>query len=515
MLLAQPDMISRIDKYASEKLGIPARELMLRAARAVEAAIRDNLPTGSRIAVFAGKGNNGGDGYAAAYLLMQDYHVAVYDVFSSGQRTEEGRFYLDSYLAAGGTVTPLNLDSDTLDFIRSADCLIDAVFATGFIGEYPDITVRLAELFTSCVSALKLAIDVPLGVNASTGSVDLRAAYPANLTVALGFIKPGLISYPAKQYVGKLIYDNIGLHNEAVMNEFCFNDYAIDYDLASSLIPRRCDNSNKGTFGKLLMVTGSSSFPGAARLSLEAALRSGVGLTTYLGEKELCDSLAVSFPEAIYKQCSISDITDDDTEAILTLAAKHSCILVGSGSSPSGGLYRLIKRLLSTDGAPLVLDADAINVLAGNGEEGRALLKASQRRIVLTPHPLELSRISGISVDAIQSDRISVAKRFANEYGCILVLKGAATVVTDGTKTYINTSGSSALAKAGSGDVLAGMLASVIASGTEPLSAAALSVYFHGLAADVLAAELSEFGVTPSDLPREIARQLQKAISTR
>ena len=194
MLLAQPDMISRIDKYASEKLGIPTRELMLRAARAVETAIRDNLPTGSRIAVFAGKGNNGGDGYAAAYLLMQDYHVAVYDVFSSGQRTEEGRIYLDSYLAAGGTVTPLNLDSDTLDFIRSADCLIDAVFGTGFIGEYPDITVRLAELFTLCVSALKLAIDVPLGVNASSGSVDSRAAYPADITVALGFIKPGLIS---------------------------------------------------------------------------------------------------------------------------------------------------------------------------------------------------------------------------------------------------------------------------------------------------------------------------------
>ena len=515
MILAQPDMISNIDKYASEQLGIPTRELMLRAARAVANVVRENLTPGSRIAVFAGKGNNGGDGYAAAYLLMHDYRVVVYDVFSAGQRTDEGRYYLDSYIAAGGTVTPLNLDSDTVDSIRSADCLIDAIFGTGFIGEYPDVAVRLAELFTLATDVLKLAIDVPLGVNATSGSVDLRAVYPADLTVALGFIKPGLISYPAKKYVGKLIYDNIGLQNEAVINEFCFNDYAIDYDFASSLMPHRSDNSNKGSFGKLLMVTGSSSFPGAARLSLEAALRSGVGLTTYLGEKEMCDTLAVSFPEAIYKPSSISDMDDEHADSVLTLAARHSCILVGSGSSPSGGLYRLIKRLLSTDGAPLVLDADAINVLAEKGDEGRELLRLAQRRVVLTPHPLELSRISGILVDEIQSDRISAAKRFANEYGSILVLKGAATVVTDGTKTYINTSGSSALAKAGSGDVLAGMLASVIASGTEPLSAAALSVYFHGLAADVLAAELSEFGVTPSDLPREIARQLQKAISTR
>ena len=293
------------------------------------------------------------------------------------------------------------------------------------------------------------------------------------------------------------------------------NDYAIDHSLASSLIPKRPDNSNKGTFGKLLLVTGSSDYPGAARLSLEAALRSGVGLTTYLGEGEVCDSLIISFPEVIYKPCSISDMDDEHADSVLTLAAKHSCVLLGSGSSVSSGLYTLLKKLLTTDGVPLVLDADASNVLAAKGEEGRALLRESYRTVILTPHPLELSRISGIAVDEIQSDRISVAKRFAAEYGCILVLKGAATVVTDGTKTYINTSGSSALAKAGSGDVLAGMLASVIASGTDPLSAAALSVYFHGLAADVLAAELSEFGVTPSDLPREIARQLQKALASK
>ena len=515
MLLAQPDMISSIDKYASEKLGIPTSELMLRAARAVAKAVRDNLKGGSRIAVFAGKGNNGGDGYAAAYLLMNDYQVVVYDVFSAGQRTEEGRFYLDAFLSAGGTVIPLTFNADTLDFIRRADCLIDAVFGTGFIGEYPDVAVRLAEIFTIATDVLKLAIDVPLGVNASSGSVDLSATYSADITVALGFIKPGLISYPAKKYVGKLIYDNIGLHNEAVMNEFHFNDYAIDHSLASSLIPERPDNSNKGTFGKLLLVTGSSDYPGAARLSLAAALRSGVGLTTYLGEKELCDTLAVSFPEVIYKPCSISDMDDEHADFVLTLAAKHSCVLLGSGSSVSSGLYTLLKKLLTTDGAPLVLDADAINVLAARGEESRALLRESYRTVILTPHPLELSRISGIAVDEIQSDRISVAKRFAAEYGCILVLKGAATVVTDGTKTYINTSGSSALAKAGSGDVLAGMLASVIASGTDPLSAAALSVYFHGLAADVLAAELSEFGVTSSDLPREIARQLQKVIASK
>ena len=509
MLLAQPDMIRKIDAFATDTFGIPTSELMLRAGRAVADAVRGNIPTGSKVIIFAGKGNNGGDGYAAAYLLETDYRVTVFDVFDAGQSTDEGRYYLDAFLSSGGSVRPLDLTADTLGFIRDADCLIDAVFGTGFKGEYPECAVRLAEIFATHSTAFKIAVDVPLGVNAADGCVDICAAYPADLTVALGFVKPGLVSYPAKKYVGKLIYDNIGLHNSAIMNEFKFKDQTIDRELAVSLLPKREDNSNKGSFGKLLIVTGSMSFPGAARLSLEAALRSGVGLCTYLGENELCDSLSTAFPEAIYRPCSVATATPDDLDHITDLAARHTAILVGSGSSRSEGLYRLVERLLTTDGAPIVLDADAINTLADH-KDGRALIRASRRKIILTPHPLEFSRLSGIPVDTVQANRLTVAKQLASSLGCIVVLKGAATVVTDGEFAFINTSGSSALAKAGSGDVLAGMLASVTASGVDPLSASALSVYFHGLAADVLADELSEFGVTPSDLPREIARQIRR-----
>ena len=187
-------------------------------------------------------------------------------------------------------------------------------------------------------------------------------------------------------------------------------------------------------------------------------------------------------------------------------------MLIGSGSSKSEGLRLVIEHLLATEGSPVVMDADAINVLADDPQRGRELIRAAKCKVVLTPHPLEFSRISGIPTDEIQENRLSFAKRFASDHNCILVLKGAATIVTDGRQTYINSSGSSALAKAGSGDVLAGMLASVIASGVDPISAAALSVYFHGLAADNLALRLSPLGVTPSDLPREIALQIAKAI---
>ena len=511
MLLVHPSLIAKIDKYASEAIGIPMRELMRRAGSAVADAVRSYIPKGASVAVFAGKGNNGGDGYAAASMLLNEYSVTVYDVFSGGQRSDEGRYFLDKYLSSGGVVRRLDFDSEIGNQTDGAHCFIDAVFGTGFLGEMPREAIKIAKLFASRNDVVKIAIDTPLGVNSADGSVNHGATYRADATVVLGFIKTGLVSYPAKEYVGKLIYDNIGLQNDGILSNFDFSDYYIDYDLAASIIPKRSDNSSKGTFGKLLMICGSESFGGAAHLCLEAALRGGVGYVTYLGAESLCNTLISKFPEAIYKHLSIPDISDKELDTVAQTSARQTAILVGSGSSKSSGLYRLVERLLKTDGSPLVLDADAINVLAEKSAEGRELIRTSPRTVILTPHPLELSRLSGISTDDIQANRITVAKDFAKENNCILVLKGAATVVTDGEITYINSSGSSALAKAGSGDVLAGFLASVVASGVSPLEASALAVYFHGLAADILAKDLSELGVTPSDLPKEICRQLARA----
>jgi NAD(P)H-hydrate epimerase len=512
MILAKPQMISEIDKYASEKLGIPTRELMRRAGEAVADAVTSSIAKGSKVRIFAGKGNNGGDGYAAALLLKDGYDVIVYDVFGSGQRSAEGKYFLDSFSSFGGVIKELFFDADTLRDISLSDCIVDAVFGTGFTGEYPEKAIRLAEIFNSLVDAYKVAIDVPLGVNALDGSVSDGAIYHADTTVALGFVKPGLVSYPAKKYVGKLIYDNINLQNNDIIANFKFDHFHIDYELATSLIPQREENSNKGVFGKLLMITGSFEFSGAAHLSLESALRSGVGLVTYLGEKELIPTLSSKFPEAIYKPFSVKSADESVLESVIGLAEKHTAILLGSGSSKSDGLFKLAERFLKSAGAPIVLDADAINVLSEDPERGRELIRNSVRKVILTPHPLEFSRISGVPTDEVQRNRLHYAKSFARENNCILVLKGAATIVTDGFDTYINSSGSSALAKAGSGDVLAGMLASVIASGVDPIHSAALSVYFHGLAADALADEFTELGVTPSDLPREIAKQMAKAL---
>lgn len=513
MILIEPSVISKIDSFACDRLGISAHTLMLRAAQAIEGAVRSYVPKDGSVCILAGKGNNGGDGYAAAILLMKDYDVTVYDVFSSGQRSDEGRYYLDSYISLGGVVRQLDLDSDATEDISSSDCIIDAVFGTGFVGELPENAKKLANILDKLSDKVIIAVDVPLGVNASSAEVDKEASYHATATVALGFVKPGLVSYPAKEYVGKLIYDNIDLHCDAVLSEFKSDTYYIDYELACSFIPSRSANSNKGTFGKLLMITGSSEFVGAGHLSLETALRAGVGYVTYVGERPMCDSLVQKLPEAIYKPRDVANIDTNLLEEILGLSKKSTAILIGSGCPVSEGLRLLVERLLCEEGSPIILDAGALSVLEHTPDHTVPAIKNSRRKVIITPHPLELSRLSGIPVEDICNHRLSVARSFAARNNCILVLKGAGTIVTDGKITFINSSGSSALAKAGSGDVLAGFLSSVIAAGVDPINAAALAVYFHGRAGDELARDLSEFGVIPSDLPVMIAKQLALAIN--
>ena len=509
MILVHPSMIPEIDKYASETLGISTAILMQRAGSAVACAVRSYAPKGSSVAIFAGKGNNGGDGYAAAVELFDEYKVTVYDVFSAGQRTDEGKHFMKAYYDLGGTVVPLTLDEKEVEHISSSDCLVDAVFGTGYSGDLPEIARRLIELFTTLQGAVKIAVDVPLGVNSELGTLTTDNPYYATATVALGFVKTGLVSYPAKKYVGRLIIDNLGLQNERVLSYFAFDSYYTDSDIATQNLPIRASDSHKGSYGKLLAVTGSSTYPGAAHLSLEAALRSGVGYVTYLGEKAMCDSLVSKLPEAIYRPIAPNDLTSDE---LAEIALRHTAVLIGSGigTEHSDTLYAHLETLLLTEGAPLVLDADAINILANRREHSLELIRASVRKVVLTPHPLEFARLSGIPTSEVQSNRLRVARRFAKDNGCVLVLKGAGTVITDGNETYINSTGSSALAKAGSGDVLAGCLAAFVASGVSPLRASALAAYLHGLAADSLSEELSDFGVIPSDLPREIARQIRK-----
>ncbi len=510
MKLALSKAISEIDRYCIEKLGIPMAELMRRSGHAVTEVLRANVPSGTSVVVLAGKGNNGADGYAAACELMCDYDVTVIDIFGIGQKSDAGKQFALNFENRGGKILTYAPTDELSSVIKNSDAVIDAVFGTGFHGEMPEEVRPLAITVRETVEAFKLAVDVPLGINADDGSVS-DFAITVDATVELSFIKAGIVSYPARSYVGKVIYDSIGLPVCELEKIFEFNHHLINSDWAEAMLPRRAENSNKGTFGKLLLITGSEKYRGAAHLSSDAALRGGVGLVTFCGTDKLCGELAGKYPEIIYAPLDICAPTAEIIDEVVSLSQRHTATLVGSGSANTNALLSLVLRLLSSKGGPLILDADAINALAGIGYEGIRAIREAKRAVILTPHPLEFSRLSGNDVATVQQNRLELARRFALENKCILVLKGAGTVSTDGETSYINTTGSSALAKAGSGDVLAGLIGALAAQDSLSLmDAAALAVYYHALAGDRLAAELSSYGVTPSDLPREIARCLSE-----
>lgn len=261
-------------------------------------------------------------------------------------------------------------------------------------------------------------------------------------------------------------------------------------------LPKRTDDSNKGTYGRVLLLCGSNDMRGAAALATLGALRCGAGLVTLASSREVIDALSSSIYEALW--------LDRSTPDLIERSDKMQAVGVGCGMGQTAETKQLMHALLMREGSPLVIDADGINVLRGRTD----WLKNTKRPVILTPHPLEFSRLCGLSVEEIQSDRENIAKSFAKDCGVTLLLKGHKTVITDGESVFVNPTGSSALAKGGSGDVLCGMVCAFLAQGCAPLSAAVIAAYLHGEAGDRLAKVHSEYGVLASELPAMAAKLL-------
>lgn len=267
---------------------------------------------------------------------------------------------------------------------------------------------------------------------------------------------------------------------------------------AKAALPKRQKESNKGSFGKALIIAGSDAYMGAAHLTLESALRGGAGYVGCLNDSRICDSLLMKYPEAIYHRVSLDDIT-----AALDIARGYSSVVVGPGLGCSERVCRLVEALIVDEGGVLIIDADGLNSISRYS--GAAIFKERKREIIITPHPLEFSRLTGVDASVINAERVDAACSFAKEYGVSVLLKGHGTVVTDGERVFVNTSGNSALSKGGTGDVLSGLCVSLAASMPDKTLAAILAAFIHGIAAERESLELSTFGVLPSELPRRIA----------
>ncbi len=488
MLCVKPADIAKIDA-AAEARGVPVLTLMRRAGDAVADAIMA-ARTPCRVLILCGGGNNGGDGYAAALRLYgYGYTVTAVDLLGRGQRSEAGRYFYKEYESLLGIPSVPSIS----DAIGASDVIVDAIFGTGRAGALPDAVCEAIAL-SNAADAFRVAVDLPTGIDGESGQVG-ATCFHADLTVTLGFYKAGSLSYPARAECGELILSELGFlpcDTDGIEK----NCETLTPAELRQLLGSRPQNSHKGSFGTAYLYCGSERYRGAAVLAVGGALRIGVGLCAIASVPSVTEHVLSAYPEAICKDENAS-------------ATGADAILCGSGLGVTEYTRSLVRALLTQDGAPLVLDADALNALAAM-PDGATLLKNATRSVVLTPHPLEFARLTGRTVSEVQADRLSLAQDYAQKNRVTLVLKGAGTVIADPSgRVFINRSGSSALAKGGSGDVLAGAITGLLAQGIAPLDAAAIAVFLHGVAGDTLAAEYSEYGVLPHELPRQIARELR------
>ena len=503
MKVYSPEIMQSAEKYLFDKKGVSPVSLMKEAAHGMYELIKDRLRPFDAVCVLCGKGNNAGDGYELARLMKQaGYNVVCISVFDAPPSAEPAKTCFEQYISEGGGLE--NNPRAAAKIIAVSDIIIDAVFGIGFKGKIePDSTMyKLIDQANCAPRAYRIALDVPSGVRSDDGSVG-NIAFVADMTLTVKAVKTGMMSYPAKFFCGRTEIVSISIPDK-LLDEYENPCVIPDDKYVHSVLPKRPEMSNKGDFGKLLCVCGSGDMTGAAVLSAEAALRAGTGLVTLASERSVIDCVRNYLREPVY-----TPVCWDDSQSVHNLISglsKYSAILVGCGLGKSAQKKQFLEYVIKNASARLIIDADGINMLSENIN----ILKEARKTPIITPHPAEFSRISGLEVSYINDNRIRCALEFAAKTRCITVLKGAGTITAapDG-RFAINASGNAGLAKGGSGDVLAGLISGLAANpAIGAFEAAASGVYLHGRAADVLKGKYSEYGFLPSELAQEFAKML-------
>ena len=501
MKLAAAAQMRELDRRAIEERKIPSIDLMERAAAAVAQAALDALPDKPqkcRAAVFCGAGNNGGDGIGAARLLfLMGLKVRVFLVGDYNRLTPDAMEETGRLSECGVELEDFNpQDKAQAAWARGSQVVVDAVFGVGLSRNIaPDSKFAAAvDLINSCRKGTVIAADIASGVEADTGRI-LGRAVRADRTVTFSMPKTGQFAGDGAVLSGRVTVHDIGVP-AALVREVSCPVQTVEADFARAALPPRKKDGHKGDFGKVLVVGGAVGYTGAPYLTASAAVRSGCGLV-YLGVPESiweietvrCVS-AMPFPLADRR----GRLSRRALPELLERLKGCGVLALGPGLGRGESVRQLVLEVLRQTGKPVVLDADGINALEGHID---SLDSRRGRVTILTPHGGEFARIGGNPA----GDSVGAARAFAREHGCFLVLKGHRTV-TAGPEgnVLVNTTGNSGLAKGGSGDVLTGLIASLLAQGAGPVMAAAGAVWIHGRAGDLAAEALTEYCVTPEDV---------------
>jgi NAD(P)H-hydrate epimerase len=501
MIIVTAEQMRELDRLTIQG-GVPSLALMERAGAAVAGAISANFAAAAKrgVLVVAGKGNNGGDGFVVARLLKKKrVRCEVALLARRAELSPDAAHNCRAFEKLRGKIVEVTPGS--LGVLQSkidqAGLLVDAILGTGINSEVRGL---YAEAIASMnASGLPIvAVDIPSGLHTDRG-IPLGIAVQAEMTVALAYAKAGEVIYPGVDFAGKLAVADIGIDDAAVARVGPDTEILTAEEIRW-LVPRREDDTHKGTYGHLLVLAGSRGKTGAAILACRAALRSGAGLVTLAGPRSLNAIFAAALIEAMTEPLREHDGEEMDElrpEEWSRLLERKSALVFGPGIGVTDATRNTLRWLLRHLEIPWVIDADGLNNLALDIER----LKKARTAPVLTPHPGEMARLVGQPVAAVNENRVGIARAFATEHRCYLVLKGARTIVaTPQGQVYINPTGNPGMASGGMGDALAGILGAWLAQGLEPKDALRLGVFLHGFIGDRVAQDKGEIGLIASDI---------------
>ncbi len=504
------EQMRALDRAAAETDGIPSIILMENAAIACVNELKKDFDLKRKtIAVFCGKGNNGGDGLAIArHLFNMGVDVTVFLV-SGNAFSGDAKINFDIVNNMDIPVDTI-LDTEGLEYmVRSFDIVVDAILGTGISGTVRGMAYDVINIINENARYI-LSVDVPSGINSDSGEI-CGVCINADKTVTFAAYKIGMFMYPAADCTGKIAVDMISMPRKTACSD-SMKVNVTDDEFVRSLIASRKNNTHKGDYGKLLIIAGSKGMSGAAYMASEAALKSGAGLIT-IG---CCECINDVLEE---KTTEVMTIPLDDTDGHISVTAvpkifacmkRVGAVLIGPGLGLSKDAAEVVTAVLRKSRVPVIIDADAINAVAAN----KSVMRECSCDVIFTPHAMEMARLTGMDISYIEENRIDVSREFAEENGAVLLLKGHHTIVTDSDLTqYINITGNPGLASGGSGDVLAGICAAFVARGIRCGSAAAAAAYIHGAAGDIAAKRCGQESMSASDvlaaLPEAFCRILQ------
>lgn len=483
------------DQYTIQKLEVPSLELMEHAAQACVQVLEDEKVDLSHVCVVCGSGNNGGDGFAIARILQNNrYSVETFCVGNPEHYTEETQEQMHRLQECGGKITYGMPQEDSYSVI------IDAVFGVGLSrkveGRYRQVIEQMNRM-----RGTKFAVDIPSGLSATTGCI-LGCTFKADYTVTFQLKKIGLELSQGRTMAGRVIVPDIGISTDSICEDQEIVRTA-GKDIYRKMLPDRPEDSNKGTYGRLLVIAGSKGMAGAAYLNAHAAYMTGAGLVRIYTSSDNREILQTLLPEAI-----ITTYEEYNKEELLSLLTWADSVCIGSGLGMSRLSEKILKTVIEYVKVPCLIDADGLNLLA---ENKNYLNQMAERRFVITPHMKEMSRLTGTPVEELKADRIQILKDFISRYRITCVLKDSRTLIASEEKGIrMNLTGNSAMAKAGSGDVLAGVISGWMVQGKEAEDAAELGTYIHGLSGDLAKFEKGVYSVMARDLIEYISKALMK-----